>query len=141
MGTVVQSGTDVDTLMKNTGPAVKLLLDTGHLTYAGDDPERIVKAWGGRIAHVHCKDVRPTILAGSLNRDLSFLDAVLNGVFTVPGDGCVDYPAVLKALAAAGYEGWCVVEAEQDPAVAEPRRYAQLGYDYLSREMERAGLI
>lgn len=140
MGTVIQSGADIDALMENTGSAVKLLLDTGHLTYAGDDPARVVQAWGSRIAHVHCKDVRPTILASSLNRDLSFLDAVVNGVFTVPGDGCVDYPTVLKGLASAGYVGWCVVEAEQDPAIAEPRRYAQLGYDYLVRETRRAGL-
>jgi len=138
MGTVIQSGEDVDALMASTGPAVELLLDTGHLTFAGDDPLRVAQRFGNRIAHVHCKDVRREVLARSLNRDGSFLSAVLNGVFTVPGDGAVAYPPVLAALAAANYAGWCVVEAEQDPAVAEPRRYAGLGYDYLSGAVRTA---
>jgi len=138
MGTVIQSGEDVDALMTAAGPAVELLLDTGHLTFAGADPLKVATRWGTRIAHVHCKDVRPAVLSRSLNRDSSFLAAVLNGVFTVPGDGAVDYPAVLATLAAAGYSGWCVVEAEQDPVVAEPRRYAGLGYDYLSRAVGAA---
>lgn len=132
MGTVIQSGDDVDALMAHSGPAVELLLDTGHLTFAGADPVQVARRWGPRVAHVHCKDVRPAVLARSLNRDTSFLSAVLNGVFTVPGDGAVDYPAVLAALAGAGYAGWCVVEAEQDPVVAPPRRYAGMGYDYLA---------
>jgi len=132
MGTVIQSGEDVDALMAQAGPSVGLLLDTGHLTFAGADPVGVAGRWGQRIVHVHCKDVRPRVLARCLNRDSSFLAAVLDGVFTVPGDGAVDYPAVLATLADAGYAGWCVVEAEQDPAVAEPRRYAGMGYDYLS---------
>ena len=86
-----------------------------------------------RIAHVHCKDVRRAVLARSLNRDSSFLDAVLDGVFTVPGDGSVDYPAVLAPIARAGYGGWLVVEAEQDPAVAPSAEYANLGYRNLRR--------
>jgi inosose dehydratase len=132
MGTIVQSGADIDALMQHTGSAVELLLDTGHLTYAGDDPVRIAQAWGKRIAHVHCKDIRPGVLRRALNRDSSFLDAVVEGVFTVPGDGCVDYPKVLGLLATSGYAGWWVVEAEQDPAVADPVRYAAMGYDYLA---------
>lgn len=133
MGTVVQSGADVDQLMRNTGTEVELLLDTGHLTFAGDDPMRVAEAYAGRIAHVHCKDVRREVLARVLNRDASFLDAVLQGVFTVPGDGCVDYARLLPGLLESGYRGWWVVEAEQDPAVAEPRRYAKMGHDCLGR--------
>ncbi|MBV6425308.1 MAG: Inosose dehydratase [Steroidobacteraceae bacterium] len=133
MGTVVQSGADVDALMKHTGAAVGLLLDTGHLAFAGEDPVRVATQYADRIVHVHCKDVRPTVLARAQNRDASFLDAVLQGVFTVPGDGSVDYPAVLAPIARAGYAGWIVVEAEQDPAVAPPARYARLGREYLGR--------
>jgi inosose dehydratase len=131
MGTVVQSGEDIDRLMQHTGAAVALLLDTGHLTFAGDDPVRVAREYARRIAHVHCKDVRKEVLARCLNRDSSFLDAVLHGVFTVPGDGCVDYPSVLPILQQAGYQGWWVVEAEQDPAIAEPLKYARMGFDYL----------
>lgn len=133
MGTVVQSGEDIDRLMAHTGAAVELLLDTGHLTFAGDDPQRIAAAYGERIAHVHCKDVRAEVLRRTLNRDSSFLDAVLQGVFTVPGDGCVDYARLVPQFGKSGYKGWWVVEAEQDPTVAEPRRCAHLGFQTLSR--------
>lgn len=133
MGTVVQSGADVEALLEQTGPEVELLLDTGHLSFAGEDPVRVAAAHASRIAHVHCKDVRPAALARALNRDASFLDAVLMGVFTVPGDGCVDYPAVLGPLARAGYSGWLVVEAEQDPAIAIPSLQARRAQDYLAR--------
>ena len=133
MGTVVQSGPDIDLLMNHVGEEVELLLDTGHLTFAGDDPMRVASTYGKRIAHVHCKDVRRDVLMRCLNRDTSFLDAVLQGVFTVPGDGCVDYARVLPQIMAADYRGWWVVEAEQDPAVAEPRKYARMGYECLER--------
>jgi len=133
MGTVVQSGAEVDALMKHTGEEVGLLLDTGHLTYAGENPARFAVSYAGRIVHVHCKDVRAEVLARARNRDASFLDAVLQGVFTVPGDGSVDFPAALGPIARAGYAGWLVVEAEQDPAVATPSVYAGKGYDYLAR--------
>lgn len=133
MGTVVQSATDIDRLMETTPDDVRLLLDTGHALYAGADPAAIAQSHGGRIGHVHCKDVRKAILQRSLNGDDSFLTAVLNGVFTVPGDGCVDFRAVLSALRDAEYEGWLVVEAEQDPSVAPPARYANLGYVNLRR--------
>ena len=133
MGTVVQTEDEVDRLMESCGAAVGLLLDTGHLTFAGGDPGRAAKRHAGRIVHVHCKDVRRFVLERSLNRDCSFLDAVLDGVFTVPGDGCVDYAAVLAPLATAGYRGWLVVEAEQDPSVAPSARYANLGYRNLRR--------
>jgi inosose dehydratase len=131
MGTVVQSADDVDRLMGATGEAVGLLLDTGHLRFAGADPVEVATRHARRIAHVHCKDVRPDVLADVRNRDTSFLDAVLAGVFTVPGDGSVDYDAVLAPLAAARYRGWLVVEAEQDPAIAHPLTYATLGHRHL----------
>jgi len=115
------------------GTEVGLLLDTGHLTFAGGDPALAARQHAGRIVHVHCKDIRRAVLGEAKARDLPFLEAVLQGVFTVPGDGCVDYPAVLKPLAAAGYAGWLVVEAEQDPAKAHPLTYARMGHDNLAR--------
>jgi inosose dehydratase len=133
MGTVVQGGIDVERLMQNTGPAVGLLLDTGHLRFAGADPVEFATRYADRIVHVHCKDLRPAVLAQQLNRDSSFLDAVLNGVFTVPGDGCIDYAAVLAPIARAGYRGWLVVEAEQDPVIADPPTYARMGHANLAR--------
>jgi inosose dehydratase len=133
MGTVVQTEDEVDRLMDSCDDSVALLLDTGHLTFAGGDPVRAAERHAGRIAHVHCKDIRPAVLQRCLNRDSSFLDAVLDGVFTVPGDGCVEYPAVLAPLARAGYGGWLVVEAEQDPSVAPSAQYANLGYRNLRR--------
>lgn len=132
MGTVVQSAQDIDDLMANTGDAVGLLLDTGHLTYAGDDPAQAATRFARRIVHVHCKDVRREVLEHCRNRDSSFLNAVLEGVFTVPGDGMVDYRSVLEPIARSGYQGWLVVEAEQDPAVAPPLKYARMGFAALS---------
>jgi inosose dehydratase len=132
MGTVVQSTQDIDDLMANTGDAVGLLLDTGHLTYAGDDPAQTAARYARRIVHVHCKDVRREVLEHCRNRDSSFLNAVLEGVFTVPGDGMVDYRSVLEPLARSGYQDWLVVEAEQDPAVAPPLKYATMGFRNLS---------
>jgi inosose dehydratase len=140
MGTVVETEAEIDRLMAVTGEAVGLLLDTGHLTYAGGDVAGVARRHGRRIIHVHCKDVRPAVLADARRRDQSFLDAVVAGVFTVPGDGCVDYGAVLAALKAAGYAGWLVVEAEQDPAVAHPLTYAKLGATNLRRAVTSAGL-
>jgi inosose dehydratase len=133
MGTVIQTGEDIDELMLRSGAAVGLLLDTGHLRFAGDDPVAAAERHASRIVHVHCKDLRPSVLAGVLNRDTSFLDAVVQGVFTVPGDGCIDYPGVFAPLARAGYSGWLVVEAEQDPVIARPLHYARLGHAYLQR--------
>ena len=127
MGTVVQSALDIDTLMSCSGPAVELLLDTGHMTFAGADAIEFARRYATRIAHVHCKDLRADVLDAVRNRDSSFLDAVLAGVFTVPGDGIIDFGAVLAPLAAAGYRGWLVVEAEQDPAIAHPLTCATLG--------------
>jgi inosose dehydratase len=133
MGTVVQSEVDVDRLMSTTEPAVALLLDTGHLLFAGGDPIRIAEKHAARITHLHCKDVRPDVLRRCLNGDTSFLEAVLQGVFTVPGDGCIDFERVLAPLLAQGYSGWIVVEAEQDPTIANPVANAKLGFETLRR--------
>jgi myo-inosose-2 dehydratase len=133
MGTVVETEAEIDRLMRVTGPAVGLLLDTGHLTYAGGDVLGVAKRYAHRIVHVHCKDVRPAVLAEARRRDDSFLEAVVAGVFTVPGDGCVDYRALLEILRGAGYAGWLVVEAEQDPQKAHPLTYARMGFAHLSR--------
>lgn len=132
MGTVIQAEAEIDRLMAQTRD-VALLLDTGHLTYAGGDPVRTTHRHGARIAHVHCKDVRAAVMADALRRDLPFLAAVLEGVFTVPGDGSVDFATVFDALAKGGYAGWLVVEAEQDPAKAHPLTYARMGHDHAAR--------
>jgi inosose dehydratase len=131
MGTVIETADEIDRLMMMTGPEVGLLLDTGHLTYAGGDPVAAARRHGQRIVHVHCKDIRRDVLTKAKREDWSFLNAVLAGVFTVPGDGCVDYPNVFDALAATDYRGWLVVEAEQDPAKAHPLTYARMGHAYL----------
>ena len=139
MGTAIESEGDIDRLMSATGKAVGLLYDTGHLTFAGADVMRVIEKHGKRINHVHAKDVRRDVAAG-LDRDRdSFLDAVLKGVYTVPGDGSVDFGTVAKRLAGIGYEGWFVVEAEQDPAKAPPLEYARIGHAALTRALEGAG--
>jgi inosose dehydratase len=133
MGTVIQTAEEIDRLMAMTGPDVGLLLDTGHITYAGGDPVAAAKKHGARLAHVHTKDVRKDVLARALKSDWPFLDAVLEGVFTVPGDGMVDYPGVFAQLAAAKYSGWLVVEAEQDPKKANPLKYATMGFQNVAK--------
>jgi len=140
MGTVIESEAEVDLLMKYTSPAVGLLLDTGHLTFAGGDPIAVQKRHADRIVHVHCKDLREAVLKDAKNRDLSFLDAMLNGVFTVPGDGFIDYLSIFNGLKASNYQGWLVVEAEQDPAVAHPLTYATLGANNLKKFCAESGL-
>jgi inosose dehydratase len=132
MGTVVQSPQEIEQTMSVTGDAVGLLFDTGHLAYAGGDPARAAAQYASRIVHVHCKDVRRSVLDRARNEDSSFLNAVLDGVFTVPGDGMIDYRGALEPIAKAGYSGWLVVEAEQDPAIATPHIYAKMGFDHLA---------
>jgi len=125
--------------MAATGGSVGLLLDTGHLAFAGADPADIAWRHRARISHIHCKDVRPGMLARARATDMSFLDAVLDGVFTVPGDGAIDFTAVLAALKAADYRGWLVVEAEQDPGRAPPLVYARRGFVHLSAAVREVG--
>ena len=139
MGTIVESENDIDAMMTSTGPSVHLLLDTGHATFAGADPAALAKRYRDRISHFHAKDVRPDIMERARKERLSFLDAVIAGVFTVPGDGCVDYPGVLRNLP--GYSGWAVVEAEQDPKKAHPLTYAKMGYKNLRAYLKDAGLL
>lgn len=141
MGTFVQTEEDVDRLVASTSPRVGLLVDSGHLAFAGADPVAVARRHGERVVHVHNKDVRPEVLQAALLDDLSFLDAVLRGVFTVPGDGCLDFPALWRSLAERGYrDGWAIVEAEQDPARAPPFAYAERGYRALRQAIVSAGL-
>jgi inosose dehydratase len=133
MGTVVESQQDVDRLLENSGEAVGLLLDTGHMTFAGGDPIAVAKKYAARIRHVHCKDIRRYAVAACRQRDVSFSEAVLCGIFTAPGDGMVDFDGVFDILAKAKYSGWLVQEAEQDPRVAHPATYAALGRAHLAQ--------
>jgi inosose dehydratase len=141
MGTIVESDEDVGLLLRHTGSAVGLLYDTGHCAFAGGDPVALARRHAGRIVHVHCKDTRPEVLARARAEDRSFMQAVVDGVFTVPGDGSTDYPTILKVLADHGYAGWLVVEAEQDPAKAHPLTYARLGFDNLAKLATEAGFV
>jgi myo-inosose-2 dehydratase len=138
MGTIVQSEADIDAFMAATGPSVHLLLDTGHATWGGADPAALAQRYRDRISHVHTKDVRRDVMQKAVEQDWSFLHSVVAGVYTVPGDGMVDYAAVFRALP--GYSGWVVIEAEQDPARANPLQYARLGYANLTRLLAEAGL-
>lgn len=133
MGAYVESPADIDKLMALTDPTkVFLLFDTGHAYFGGaNSPVDLLKKHVGRVAHVHCKDVRTPVIAKARNEGWSFLNGVINGTFTVPGDGSIDYAAVLALLKAGGYQGWLVVEAEQDPAVAPSYLYAKKGFDTL----------
>jgi inosose dehydratase len=139
MGTVVEKAEEIDRLLEGTPASVGLLLDTGHLTFAGEDPARVATQWAGRVNHVHAKDVRPDVLGRARRERWSFLDAVVSGVFTVPGDGTVDFAASLAPLAKAEYTGWLIVEAEQDPAKAHPLTYARKGFSHLRGMAEKAG--
>ncbi len=140
MGTVIETEEEVDRLMACPGDAVGLLLDTGHLSFSGADPAAVAARHGPRINHVHCKDVRADVLEKARGGDMSFLDAVLEGVCTVPGDGAVDFTEVLAALRLSAYSGWLVVEAEQDPAKAHPLTYARMGHDGVRSALAAAGL-
>lgn len=138
MGAHVESPQDVDRLMEVAGEGVGLLFDTGHAFYGGaSDPVALLRRHLRRVVHVHCKDVRPQVIASARNDGWSFLTGVLNGTFTVPGDGAIDFDAVLATLHGGGYEGWLVVEAEQDPAVAPSYRCAKQGYETLRRIVDR----
>jgi inosose dehydratase len=139
MGTIIETDAEVGLLMKHTGEAVGLLYDTGHSTFSGGDPLQLIKDNVKRVVHVHCKDVRKPILEKARSQDMSFMGAVLEGIFTVPGDGFLDYASILRVLAEANYSGWLVVEAEQDPGKAHPLTYATMGFKNLSRLAREAG--
>lgn len=140
LGTVVETMQDLEYFFAATGEHVGLVLDTGHAIYGGIDPVDIVRSHPDRINHVHCKDVRRARHAAALAGGHSFLNGVVDGMFTAPGDGDYDYAPFFKALADIGYSGWIVVEAEQDPAAANPRTYSQLGLDTLKAHAASAGL-
>lgn len=138
MGAYVETPADVDMLMARVGDEVGLLFDSGHIAFAGGDAAAVLAKHVKRVCHVHCKDVRPSVVRLARNRNWSFLEAVINGAFTVPGDGSLDFAALLQLLRGNGYRGWLVVEAEQDPAVAPSYRYAEMGYQHLHRLLAEA---
>jgi inosose dehydratase len=140
LGTVVETAEELDRFLECTGGSVGLTLDTGHAALGGIDALRVIREVPERIAHVHCKDVRRHVFEAVAGSGGSFLDGVVEGMFTVPGDGDLDFSAVTQALAAIGYSGWIVLEAEQDPSIAEPRAYAALGLGVLRGQAVLSGL-
>ncbi|QHQ35371.1 myo-inosose-2 dehydratase [Algicella marina] len=142
MGAIVQDAEDIDWLMEGSDPALTLLYDTGHLHFAGADPLAVLDKWADRVHHVHFKDVRQPVLDWVHAEDRSFLDGVASGVYSVPGDpdGCIDFTAIIDRLKAMDYDGWIVVEAEQDPGKAPPFEYSKLGYDHIVAICTRSGL-
>ena len=141
MGTVIETQNDTERLLESTTDHVKLILDTGHMLFAGGDSLQVAENFKERIIHVHCKDMRKNVLDKSLSQDSSFRQAFLDGAFTVPGDGCIDYKPLLNFLKKINYEGGLVVEAEQDPAKANPLEYAKIGHSYLTNACKDTGLI
>lgn len=132
MGTGVMFRPEVDRLMAETDPAVvHLLLDTGHLYWAGDDPLAMARAYADRIRHVHLKDIRQDVMERCNATNRTFIESVMEGVFTVPGDGVIDFAPIFQTLADADYAGWLMVEAEQDPAKANPLQYARMARAYI----------
>ena len=137
MGTIIQTENDVDRFMNNTNQNTFLLYDTGHLLFAEANYERVLKNYISKINHVHCKDIRQNILKNSLKNDLSFRESFLDGVFTVPGDGCIDYEPLFEILYQNNYDKWLIIEAEQDPKKANPLEFAKIGYNYLSNTLKK----
>ena len=138
MGTVVQTAAEIDRLMENTDPELfNLLFDSGHLAYCGEDYMYVLKKYINRIKHVHLKDIRPEVIEKVKKQHLRFLQGVRLGTFTVPGDGAIDFTPIFDVLAENNYEGYVLVEAEQDPAVANPFEYAVKARKYIA---EKAGL-
>lgn len=138
MGTVVQTAAETERLMEGTDPEyVSLLFDSGHFAYCGEDPVAMVTKYVDRIKHVHLKDIRPDVVEKVKAEDMSFLAGVRAGAFTIPGDGCVDFDSIFKVLEEADYAGYMVVEAEQDPAKANPLEYAIRARKFIS---EKTGL-
>ncbi len=130
MGTVIETEEETRRLIESTSDSVKLLIDTGHMLFAGGNSIKMTEDFMERIIHVHCKDIRKNVLEKSLKNDSTFRQAFLDGAFTVPGDGCIDYKPFLTVLKKRNYQGWLVVEAEQDPEKANPFEYAKIGFNY-----------
>ncbi len=140
MGTVIETQKDTERLLENTDDSVKLTLDTGHMLFAQGDSKKILNDFNERLIHIHCKDIRKNALDNSLKNDLSFRGAFLEGVFTVPGDGCIDYKPLFDILKEINYSGWLVVEADQDPKKANPLEYAIKGYKYLTETLQSSNI-
>ncbi len=140
LGTVVESEEELDRFLASTSDSVGLTLDTGHAALGGIDAVSILKRVPERVAHVHCKDIRRTVFESALNEGSSFLDGVLRGMFTVPGDGDLDFQPLFEALSEMNYSGWVIVEAEQDPAIADPRAFAKIGLETLRHNARVARL-
>ena len=139
VGAAIETEAEIDSFMNHTGEALQLLYDTGHLAFAGGDAIRLVDRHHRRISHVHAKDVRHGVVDGLDRVAESFLDAVIKGVFTVPGDGDLDFGTIVARLAGVGYQGWFVVEAEQDPVANSPLAMARKGHAELLRVTAAAG--
>ena len=139
MAAAIETEEELDAFMAATGAALPLLYDAGHMAFAGGDVLRVIDNHHARISHVHAKDVRMEVIRGLDRSRESFLDAVVKGAFTVPGDGSLDFEAIIQRLAAHGYEGWFVVEAEQDPKTAPPAEMARIGHRELMRVIQAAG--
>lgn len=136
-GTVVETAEEIDRLMDLTDPnLVHLLYDTGHALYGGYDPLELLMKYENRIQYVHLKDVRRDVLEQVRKENLDFRSAVLRGMFTVPGDGCIDFVPIFKKLIEKQYDGWMIVEAEQDPAVAHPYTYAKMAKEYIDATIQ-----
>ncbi|MEZ5724447.1 MAG: myo-inosose-2 dehydratase [Paracoccaceae bacterium] len=142
MGTVVESPEEIDAFMAATGPATHLLFDAGHCTFGGGDPVAVLRKHAPRIAHFHAKNIRRDVTRRVRAENMSFLQGVLAGAFTVPGDpeGAIDFVPLLRILADHGYDGWLVIEAEQDPAIRNPLQYQSLGLKSLKAAAREAGL-
>ncbi|MBC9245189.1 myo-inosose-2 dehydratase [Paracoccus sp. 11-3] len=142
MGTVIETPEDIDAFMAATGPATRLLFDAGHCAFGGGDPSAVLARHVSRVAHFHAKNIRRPVTEQVRSQDLSFLDAVMAGAFTVPGDpeGAIDFVPLLRVLAEAGYDGWLVIEAEQDPKIRSPLEYQSLGLKSLKAAAREAGL-
>jgi inosose dehydratase len=142
VGTVVETPEEIERFMQVTGPATRLLFDTGHCYLGGGDPVVMAARYMDRIGHLHAKNVRPKIMGEVRDGNLSFLEGVRRGVFTVPGDadGAIDFVPILKAAARRGYDGWLVIEAEQDPNVRNPFEYQSMGLSALKVAARTAGL-
>ena len=135
MGTGVQTPEETERFLNETNPdTVYLTYDSGHFSFNGSDPVEQLKKFVSRVGHVHLKDLRADIHVVGMKEDWPFMKAVREGVFTVPGDGSVDFPSIFKIIGDAGYEGWIVVEAEQDPAKANPFEYALKAREYIREQ-------
>ena len=140
MGSFIEAEEEIGWLMESSSPEVTLCFDTGHLLFGGGDVMATLERWGDRVHHVHFKDIRPDVVKDVRDNDRSFLDAVIAGAFTVPGDGCIDFQPVADYLKRTGYDGWIVVEAEQDPVKAPPYDYSRAGYEHILKVCAAAGL-